>query len=517
MPENAEPPVDQDASRVAPTEPARAADPVAKVDDLSHPAFLGFLATQFFGAFNDNLFKQLLLLLAIPTAVAAGASEAGMLDATSVAAESATVESAAQAGVAAEAEGGADLQGVATIVFGLPFVVFGGLAGYLADRLSKRTIIVSSKVAEIVIMALGMLAFLATPSIGFAGLWIVLFLMGLQSTFFGPGKYGILPEMLPRNQLSKANGMVLMTTFVAIIIGTAIAGPLKDSIVPPDMPRMQAASGLWIGSLVCVGIAVIGTVTSLAIIRLPAAEPNLKLKTENLAVPKEMRSLLRKDKPLLLALLASCVFWLIAGLTIQSVNSLSKVQLAQTDTWTSILVALISVGIAIGGAAAGMLGRKISDNFVIQIGMWGTVLFCTLLSISIPGSTDQPGQGHLLGFTGSIPALIFLGASAAFFAIPIQVFLQARPPQELKGRMIAVMNQANFFAIVLSGLVYSILDRIITAADAPRSYLFAAMALLFLPVAIFFKLDATDSETTNGETTDNENGGIIAEGAAQSV
>ncbi|EMI41194.1 MFS transporter [Rhodopirellula sp. SWK7] len=479
-----------------------------KIDQLSHPAFVGFLATQFFGAFNDNLFKQLLLLLAIPTAVVAGASEAGMLDPAATA--QTVAEASATAGeTAADAEaGGADLQGIATIVFGLPFVVFGGLAGYLADRLSKRTIIVSSKVAEIAIMALGMLAFLATPSIGFAGLWIVLFLMGLQSTFFGPGKYGTLPEMLPRNQLGRANGLVLMTTFIAIIIGTAVAGPLKDAIVPPDMPRMQAASGLWIGSLVCVGIAIIGTVTSLAIIRLPAAEPNLKLKTENLAIPKEMRSLLRRDKPLMLALLASCVFWLIAGLTIQSVNSLSKVQLAQTDTWTSILVALISVGIAIGGAIAGGLSRKISDNFVIQIGMWGTVAFCALLSISLPGAADEPGQGHLLGFYGCIPALICLGGSAAFFAIPIQVFLQDRPPQELKGRMIAVMNQANFFAIVLSGLVYSILDRIITAVDAPRSYLFAAMALLFLPVAIFFKLDSSEldsdaAEIANSGVTDN--------------
>ncbi|MCM2373394.1 MFS transporter [Aporhodopirellula aestuarii] len=467
---------------------------VGKIDQLSHPAFIGFLATQFFGAFNDNLFKQLLLLLAIPTAIVAGASESGMLESSPAVQEMAQSSVAAGETTAAAAEsGGADLQGVATIVFGLPFVVFGGLAGYLADRLSKRTIIVSSKVAEIGIMALGMLAFLATPTIGFAGLWIVLFLMGLQSTFFGPGKYGILPEMLPRDQLGRANGLVLMTTFIAIIIGTAVAGPLKDSIVPPDMPRMQAASGLWIGSLVCVGIAVVGTITSLLIIRLPAAAPGLKLKTENLAVPKEMRALLRRDKPLLLALLASCVFWLIAGLTIQSVNSLSKVQLAQTDTWTSILVALISVGIAIGGAVAGALSRKISDNFVIQIGMWGTVGLCALLSITLPGAADAPGQGHLLGFNGSIPVLICLGASAAFFAIPIQVFLQARPPQELKGRMIAVMNQANFFAIVLSGLVYSILDQIISAADWPRSYLFAAMAIMFLPVAIFYKLDADDN------------------------
>lgn len=463
----------------------------APVERLSHPAFLGFLTTQFFGAFNDNLFKQLLLLLAIPTAVVAVATENSGPAADPVAAVAVdkpannltegSLESAAQP----TTEGG-DLQGLATIVFGLPFVIFGGLAGYVADRFSKRTIIVGSKVAEIGVMALGLLAFLATPMIGFTGLWIVLFLMGLQSTFFGPGKYGILPEMLPRDQLNRANGLVLMTTFVAIIIGTAVAGPLKESIVSTDIPRLQAASGLWIASLVCVGVAIVGTVASLWIVKLKAAEPTLKLKAENLAIPKEMRTILSKDRPLLLALFASCMFWLIAGLTIQAVNSLGKTQLKLSDTTTSLMVSLISIGIAVGGVVAGQLSRKVSDDTVVKIGTWGTVVMCFLLSISIPG------HGHLLGLAGSIPVLMLLGAAAAFFAIPIQVFLQARPPEALKGRMIAVMNQANFFAIVISGAVYMLLDKVIEVADLPRSLIFAAMGLLFLPVAIFYRLDSAE-------------------------
>jgi hypothetical protein len=86
--------------------------------------------------------------------------------------------------------------------------------------------------------------------------------------------------------------------------------------------------------------------------------------------------------------------------------------------------------------------------------------------------------------------LILLGAAAAFFAIPIQVFLQSRPPDDLKGRMIAVMNQANFFAIVVSGLLYMILDALVTAMNWPRSAIFAAMALLFLPVAIGYRMQS---------------------------
>ncbi|WP_164103474.1 MFS transporter [Candidatus Laterigemmans baculatus] len=436
-----------------------AADPN---DRLRERSFVGFVITQFLGAFNDNLYKQLMLLLAIPVAVAGAAA------------------------AEPEAAKGVDLQGIATVTFGIPFVIFGGFAGYLADRYSKRRIIVLCKVAEIVIMGMGVAAFYYAPVLGFAGLWLVLFLMGLQSTFFGPGKYGILPEMLPRSALPRANGIVLMTTFIAIIIGTAVAGPLKDSVVDPDLPRLEAAASLWIASLVCVGIAILGTFSSLLVRRVPVAEPELQLRAEYLTVPRPMRELLRRDRPLVKALVASCIFWLIAGLTLQSVNSLGKVQLLLSDTKTSLLVSLISVGIAGGAVLAGWMSRQSADNRVIQIGMWGTVLWCVLLAISIPG------RGHLLGFGGSIPVLILLGAAAAFFAIPIQVFLQDRPPAELKGRMIAVMNQANFLAIVMAGILYQILDRVIAAADWPRSMLFAVMALLFLPVAIFFRLDSDE-------------------------
>lgn len=433
-------------------------------DSLATASFGGFLATQFFGAFNDNLFKQLLLLLSLPVAVAAGG-----------------------AGVDAGADQGGDMQGVATIVFGLPFVVFGGLAGFLADRFSKRRIIVASKIAEIVVMALGVIAFFATPWIGFIGLWVVLFLMGLQSTFFGPGKYGILPEMLRREQLPKANGLVMMTTFIAIIIGTGVAGPVKDALVPSGMARYDAAQALWIGSFVCVGIAVVGTITSLAIARVRPAEPNGKLTAGGLGIPKVMRDLLRRDKPLVLALMASCVFWLIAGLAIQAVNSLGKIQLELSDTKTSLMVTLISIGIAVGGVGAGWLTRKTSSNTVIRIGSWGVILWSSLLAITIPGT------GHLLGFGGSIVVLVLLGASAAFFAIPIQVFLQARPPETLKGRMMAVMNQANFLAIVMAGVAYILLGILNEAMGWPNSFVFAAMAVLFLPVALFYRMESAES------------------------
>jgi len=432
---------------------------------LSNPSFVGYVATQFLGAFNDNLFKQLMLLLAIPTVVAG----------------------AAAGGEAMAGDGGEDLQGIATIVFGIPFVIFGGVAGYLADRFSKRRVIVLSKAAEILVMVMGLFAFLAAPAIGFSGLWVVMFLMGTQSAFFGPGKYGILPEMMRPNQLARANGIVLMTTFIAIIFGTALAGPLKDWAGNGQVDQLLAARQLWFASILCILIAVVGTLVSLWVRPVAAAAPNLAFSWEYLAVPKPMRGLLVRDRPLLLALGASCVFWMIAGLTVQAVNSLCKVQLGLSDTLTSLMVALISIGIAVGGVSAGWLSRNaggMNDQRVIRWGMWGVVISCALLSITLPGI------GLLVGSWGLPLVLIALGAAAAFFSIPIQVFLQSRPPVELKGRMIAVMNQANFFAIVMSGALYIVLDRLAISQDWPRSSIFAAMALLFLPVAIFYRLDS---------------------------
>lgn len=408
-------------------------------------SFWGMSATQFLGAFNDNLFKQLMLLLALDVAAR-------------------------------------DYwQGIATVIFSLPFVLFSGFAGFLSDRNSKRPIVILAKVAEIVVMLLGVIAFVAYGVFGFTGLLIVLFLMGTQSAFFGPGKYGILPEMLRGRDLPRANGFILFTTFLAIIFGTAIAGVLKDVLVDPTQPITLVAQNLWIASLACVVIAIVGTITSLAIRRVPPAKPDLAFRLSSMSVPPETRKLLRDDIPLSVALLASCMFWLVAGIVIQVVNSFGKNQLGLNDTWTSIMVAVISLGIAIGAVIAGRMSHGKADFRIVRIGAWGLVIGLILISLPGPGP-----HRHLLGFWGSLPVLVVLGAFAGMYSIPIQVFLQARPPDEQKGRMIALMNQANFLAILLSGAMFIGFEAITYALGWPRSMMFAFTALLMLPVAILY-------------------------------
>jgi len=441
-------------------------------------AFWSVATTQFLGAFNDNLYKQLMLLLAIPVGAAAVSQQ--------------------------------DQQDVATVVFSLPFVAFSGIAGFVSDRFSKSQIIVFSKVAEIVAMAMGMCAFLMYATTGYTGLMIVLFLMGLQSTFFGPGKYGILPELFRETDLPRANGIILMTTFLAILFGTVTAGVLGDQLVGETNKIRESAPNLWIGSAICIVIAIVGTMTSLIIRRVPPAQPKLQLKLESWAIPRETREFLWQDMSLVGAILASSVFWLVSGIAIQAVNSLGIVQLQKSKSETSIMAATIGLGIACGGVIAGRLSKGRANPRVSRFGLWGITATLLLLSISIPvepiddngpapvveaqladatlpPAPLRPEYSHLLGFGASLPILGLLGISAAMFAIPLQVFVQSRPPASQKGRMIAVMNQANFFAILLSGVVYGLFDALVVRLGWPRSPIFAMMAVLVLPLLIGYR------------------------------
>ena len=161
-------------------------------------AFHGMTMTQFLGAFNDNLYKALLLFLCVDFAKTAKAN-------------------------------GDFYQSMAQIMFALPFVLFSGYAGFLSDRFSKRTIMVLCKIGEILVMLAGLFAFMSGELVP---LLLVMFLMSTQSAFFGPGKYGILPEMLRARDLPAANGLIQLTTFLAIIFGAFAAGALKDEF--PD-------------------------------------------------------------------------------------------------------------------------------------------------------------------------------------------------------------------------------------------------------------------------------------------
>lgn len=422
-------------------------------------SFWGMTITQFFGAFNDNLFKQLILLLSIVV----------LADGTK-----------------------SDHQGTATLIFSLPFLLVTGIAGYLSDRYPKRPIIILCKIAEIAVMALGALAFAVYGrSNSLAFLYVVLFFMGAQSGFFGPAKYGILPEMLRDNDLPRANGLILMTTFIAIIMGTVVAGLILDYF----------PGNLWVGSSACIIIAVVGTLSSLFVRKVPPANPQLQLRASSFAVPPDMLRMLLADRPLHLALWVSSMFWLLAGMVPSAINALGIIELRIGDKYTSYLNGVISIGIALGCVIGGIASRGKVDFRLLRTGAIG--MMCCLGLLAIPANGDIslligadgdllrfPGIGESsqwLGFWGSLGMLLLLGTFTGLFAVPLQVFMQTRPPDDKKGRMIAVMNQANWVGIAISGVLYSVFVTIIAAFNWPSSTTFLFIAVLMLPIVIFYR------------------------------
>ncbi len=398
-------------------------------------SFWGMAITQFLGAFNDNLFKQIMLLITVMSA-------------------------------------GGDRQALAMGAFSLPFVLFSGLGGFLSDRYSKRRIIVLAKVAEIVIMASAAIVFLTGAQL--APLLVVLFFMGTQSAFFGPAKYGILPEMLRGQDLPRANGWIQMTTFLAIIFGTASAGFLIDE-------RDQLGGALWIAGLICVLIAVVGTLSSLLVRPLAAAQPGLAFQPSALVVRRDTWQMLRGDRPLFAALMASCMFWFVGGLVLPATNALGKNLLQLDDKQTSILSACLGLGIALGCVAAGKLSRDRISFRLMHAGCWGMIALATSLSLTWPGGS------YLLGYRGAHVALVALGFFAGMYAVPLQVFLQARPPAGQKGRMIGAMNLMNWIGILISAGVYQLCTFANRSLDLPASTTFAVVAVLLLPVAILYR------------------------------
>src|SRR5262245_26171180 len=189
--------------------------------------FWSLIATQFQGAFSDMVYKTLLTLVAMNTAADA-------------------------------AQGSARVSEI-NALFIIPFLLFSMYGGFLADRFSKRSVTTGTKVLEVVVMLLATLAaWMGSLNLGM----VALFLLGTQAALFGPTKYGILPELLPEKKLSWGNGILEMTTFLSIILGTVVGGLLAESL----------RGRLYVAGIILVGLAFVGIASSLSITRLAPAD-----------------------------------------------------------------------------------------------------------------------------------------------------------------------------------------------------------------------------------------------------
>ncbi len=398
---------------------------------LRNRSLQGFVGAQFLGAFNDNLFKQLVLLLA-----------------------------------ARRLFPGQDMQGVAFAVFALPFVLFSGIAGDLSERVSKRSVIRSMKVAEIGIAALGAWALQAADWHFLLG---VLFLMGVHSAFFGPAKYGAIPEMVAEKDMLPANGVVAMTTFLATLLGSALPGPLLDHL----------GDRLWISGAVCVGIAMVGTLASALIRPLPAKDPARKVGPSPFGSLFATMRELRADRGIFYVLIVHSFFWFNGGVLQQAITGLGGPTglnlAADENSLISLLLAILAVSIVTGSLLAPVIARRVP---VAKLAFGGCVAMLGAQSaLTLVGPVVSRAQG---GLVLAAALLAIVGLAGACFVVPVQTFLQSAPPEGAKGRTFAVNNFLNFLFIFLAGVWYLGL----TMAGVPPAVIAAGAAAVMLGVVV---------------------------------
>ncbi len=359
--------------------------------------FWSLIATQFQGAFNDNGLKFLVLYLIIGTNLTPDEEETKVL--------------------------------LVGALFALPFILFSMTGGYLADRFSKRSVTIGTKLFEIAVMLFAIAGF-AVHSMPMS--LTALFLASTQGALFGPSKYGLLPEILPENRLSWGNGVIELGTFLAAIVGTVVAGQL-----PKWFGTHQEYSGAFF--LLC---SAVGLVTSLGITRVPAADPAKKFKLNFLGDLWTNGERIRKDRVLWLAIAGNTYFFFLGALLQFDIVFYGRDVLQVGSSRGSLLQAAIAIGIGLGSLAAGYLSGGKIEYGLIPLGAIGITVFGFLLALN-----GLPFQTVLL-------FLASLGFFGGFFIVPISALLQHRPEEEHRGGVLATANLLSFVGILAASVVY---------------------------------------------------------------
>ena len=314
---------------------------------------------------------------------------------------------------------------IAFMIFTLPLVLLSLVGGTLADRLSKRTVIISIKVVEVLLMLAGTVALWLTPSGGVLPL-IVLFGMGVHSALFSPSKYGILPELIPHERLAAGNGLLEMWTFAAILLGTAAGGFLLQT----------AGDQTWLAPLVLTALSVLGLVTAFTIPQVPPARSTGGVS----ATVRCAWEAIRAERLLRMAIPMEIFFWTIASLFGQNVVVYAKAVLHLSDAASGLPLTVLSVGIAIGAMLVGRISRNRVEYGLIPLGAIGVFLSLLFLGILTPP------------LTGTFLIMGTLGISSAFIFVSLNAILQWKSPPDRRGAVISFSNTCVFTGILFGSL-----------------------------------------------------------------
>lgn len=314
---------------------------------------------------------------------------------------------------------------MAFVIFTLPLVLLSFVGGTLADRVSKRTVIIAIKIVEIFLMAAGTVALGLNPAGGSLPL-VVLCGMGVHSALFSPSKYGILPELIPHERLATGNGLLEMWTFAAILTGTAAGGFLLQ----------VAGDHTWLAPLSLTGLSVIGLAIAFSIPHVPPARAAGGVR----ATVQGAWAAIQSEQMLRMAIPMEIMFWTIASLFGQNVLVYAKAVLHLSDAMAGLPLTILSVGIGVGAILVGRVSRNRVEYGLIPLGAIG--VFFTLLSLGILAPP----------LTGTFLMMGALGIASSFIFVPLNAILQWKSPPDRRGAVISFSNTCVFTGILLGSL-----------------------------------------------------------------
>ncbi|MCX7208636.1 MAG: MFS transporter [Proteobacteria bacterium] len=389
-------------------------------DLLKSRRFLPLFITQSLGAFNDNLFKNALLVMI-------------------------TFHGLSAAGLSADA-----LVNAAAGIFILPFFLFSSFAGQLAEKYDKARVAQWVKIMEIGIMLAAGIGFWQKDA---AILMSCLFMMGVHSALFGPLKYSILPQYLKDQELLGGNGLIEMGTFVAILLGQ-IAG----TIIIQHQPHGESLI-IW----ACLGVAILGWISSRSMPAAPAPVKDLKINWNVFSETWQIIKHVKENKTVFNSLLGISWFWFFGAVYLTQLPSLSKNILGGDASVYTLLVALFSIGVGLGSILCEQLsGRKIELGLV-PFGSLGLSFFGIDLFFAI----GQPSSAHytlseFLSLASHWRIMVdigFMGVFGGLFIVPLYALVQIRTEKEFTSRAIAANNILNsLFMVVAAGMSLALLS-----------------------------------------------------------
>ncbi|MBW2369167.1 MAG: MFS transporter [Deltaproteobacteria bacterium] len=412
---------------------------------LTVKRFAPFFWTQFFGAFNDNVFKNgLVIFIAFQT-------------------------------TQAMAEKSHLLINVAAGMLILPFFLFSSLAGQIADKYEKGLLIRYVKIVEIIIMCLVAAAFILNSLFA---LLLLMFMMGTQSTFFGPLKYSIIPQHLTPGEVVGGNAMVEMGTFVSILLGTIAGGIL-----------IQLNHGTYWIACALVLFALCGYLFSRFIPQAGPAAPELKINWNLAAETWNIVKLAGKNRSVFLSILGISWFWFLGVSYLTQLPKFTKDFLHAGESVVTLLLALFSVGVGIGSLLCERLSGKKVELGLVPLGSLGLSVFGIDLFFAyhLPAATHLMGIREFIFVPGAIRVLadfVLIGLFGGFYIVPLYAMVQIRTSTAVRSRIIAANNILNALFMVLA-TVLAIFTSSILKLSIPQLFLLIAVGNIGVAIYIY--------------------------------